>query len=239
MLNLSTSSDYSLIVIKMGLVNELIFCSVNSDTLNPSPLCEKLTLGNYSSSSNKLTLHFVSDESIAGRGFDVVFVAIKDGKYIYKTIYYNINQFRIYRRPQNKIIFRCVGNCGKFTAWHGIIRKSGKSPAIRPFSKLSWRSGNWQIAADILWPRAKFFRMGFETSFISILLPLPGSAQCNDINLAIIKSKVFFSPLLAPVVTAWISNTFLSPYYLASQVPHTQCGLYNVFYTSVVGGAYG
>ena len=32
---------------------------------------------------------------------------------------------------------------------------------------------------------------------------------------------VFFSPLLMPAVTAWISNTFLSPYYLRSQVPHT------------------
>ena len=76
--------------------------------------------------------------------------------------------------------------------------------------------------------------------FNCTMLPLPGSAQCNGINLAIIsKEQVFFSPLLASAVTAQISNTFLSPYYLTSQVPHTQCGLRTAFYTSLVGGAYG
>ena len=65
-----------------------------------------------------------------------------------------------------------------------------------------------------------------------LLLPLPGSAQCNGINIIIIsKEKIFFSPLLVPAVTALSSNTFLSPYSVVSRTPHTQeCGLHTLLY---------
>ena len=47
--------------------------SVTSSTLNGELLCGEILLGNYTSTSNSFTLHFVSDNTITARGFDVVF----------------------------------------------------------------------------------------------------------------------------------------------------------------------
>ena len=66
------------------------------------------------------------------------------------------------------------------------------------------------------------------------MLPLLGSAQCNGINITKkAKGKVFFSPLLAPVVIAQSSNTFLSPYSLVSRTLHTLVRSPHSFYTSM------
>ena len=69
-----------IVLFALGICFVALHFSITSSTVNSEPLCGELLLGNYTSTSNSFTLHFVSDNTITARGFEVVFVAIEPGK---------------------------------------------------------------------------------------------------------------------------------------------------------------